>query len=339
MSNNLLMLVDDEAAIRESLAEFLSMSGFELCEAGSEDEAFVLAQKVHPSVVLSDMNLGNGGTGLSLFSRLKKDMAGAEEPSCILMTGFGSVENAIEAIRLGVDDYLLKPVNLDELKSAVNGGLARKSFRETSLSDPGAALADRFYHEVSSPLTVLRACLDMFADGRFGPLTMVQENKMEMVQKKMRQVLTVLRGFHSRIENAPSIAPLETLDPEALFREVQQLFFLDFERRGVNVVVSLPGRLPAVRVDRRQAVMLLEALIGYCLTVARFGMTLRIRWVQQSDSLGLQFHLLPWEMAANEKPFPLFSNPTMEAAGLALHTDLSSGLATLLFQQIARAPI
>jgi DNA-binding response OmpR family regulator len=336
-NNNTLLLVDDEDNVRESLAEYLGSAGFELRQAGSEEEALNLALQLRPSVVVSDLMLGTG-SGLSLFNRLKKELAGKDEPCCILMTGFGTVENAIEAIRTGVDDYLCKPINLEELNSAVRGGLARRRFKGSTgaADEASAALADRFYHEVSAPLTVLRAYLDMFAEGRFGPLTMVQENKMEVVKRNMQQVVKVLRGFHNRIEDAPVASQRELLDPAALLRELQQTFFLDFERRGVNVVLSLPASLPEVEADRRQARMLMEALIGNCLANARFGMSMHVRWIQGARELGLQFRLEPWSLGATEdRGFPAFSADALALGGLGLQSQPELGICTLSFFRLA----
>jgi DNA-binding response OmpR family regulator len=331
MLENSLLLVDDEPLLRESLAEYLSGAGFNLSQAATEEEAFEVALKTHPSVVVSDLMLGKG-SGLSLFSKIKKEMAGKEEPCCILMTGFGTVESAIDAIRVGVDDYLLKPVNLEELNSAVKGGMARRQFLKNSGSDPATALTDRFYHEVSAPLTVLRAYLDMFSEGRFGPLTMVQENKMEVVKRNMQQVVKVLRGFHHRIEDYPVHGKKEALDPAALLREVQQGFFLDFERRGVNVVLGIPSSLPTVIADRRQASMLMEAMIGNCLAKARFGMNMRVRWVQNPNDLSLQFRLEPWPHGeAQEKEFPAFDAEALAAGGLSFESHPDKGLSSLVF--------
>src|SRR5689334_20206391 len=111
MNGATLLLVDDEPLVRESLAEYLIGEGYELKVAESEDEALDLALKLHPSVVISDLMLGKG-SGISLFNKIKKESPGADDPCCILMTGHGTMDNAIEAIRAGVDDYLVKPVNL-----------------------------------------------------------------------------------------------------------------------------------------------------------------------------------------------------------------------------------
>jgi DNA-binding response OmpR family regulator len=327
-----LLLVDDEPLLREALAEFLKDSGFELLQASGEEEALGIALERKPDVVISDLNLGSRGSGLSLFSKLKKELGGADEPCCILITGFGTLENAVAAIRAGVDDYLVKPVKLEELSSALRGGVARRRFRSASLGDPGAALAERFYHEVSAPLTVLRAYLDMFAEGRFGPLAPVQEAKMEVLRKHMGQVLGVLRGFHHHIDGEPELGVRERLDPLALFRDVQQAFFLDFERRGVNVASALPPHLPMVEADRRQASMLMEAMIGKCLADARFGMTLHLHWVRRPNEVALQFRLEPWNGEEQREPgIPSFAPEQLASGGLALDFDEVSGLVSIVF--------
>ncbi len=322
MTSATLLLVDDEPLVRESLAEYLSGEGYDLRLAESEEEALDLALKLHPCVIISDLMLGKG-SGISLFNKVKKGMGKGEDPCCILMTGHGTMDNAIEAIRAGVDDYLVKPVNLGELSSAVNAGLNRKKFRHEADSGPGQEMVDRFYHEISAPLTVLRAYLDMFSEGRFGPLTSVQENKMTVIKRNMGQMVRVLRGFHRKPEAAESRPSLEAFEPGEVLREVQQNFFLDFERRGVNVVLALPSGLPKVEADRRQALLILEAIFGSCLTQARFGMTLRIQWQKTSGSLLLQFRLEGWKPeAGGEEPLiPAFDEKMLEAAGFRLHRE------------------
>jgi hypothetical protein len=238
----------------------------------------------------------------------------------------------VEAFRAGVDDYLVKPIKLEELGSAVRGGADRRRFRAAIKDNPGAALAERFYHEVSAPLTVLRAYLDMFAEGRFGPLAPVQEAKMEVLRKHMRQVLGVLRSFHHRIDGVPAQGGRERIDPLAIFRDVQQAFFLDFERRGVNVASALPPHLPMVEADPRQAAMLMEAMIGKCLADARFGMTLHLQWLKRPNEVALQFRLEPWNGEdQNEPGFPAFAPEQLAAGGLALDLDQVSGLVSIVF--------
>ncbi|HXC64816.1 MAG TPA: FHIPEP family type III secretion protein, partial [bacterium] len=109
-----LLLVDDEEGVREGLAEYLAMQGFDITEAAGEAEAWDLAQARPPQVVVSDMNLGKE-SGLSLLRKFKQAPPSGVEPFCILMTGYGTLDTAVEALRSGVDDLLTKPFSLQEL--------------------------------------------------------------------------------------------------------------------------------------------------------------------------------------------------------------------------------
>jgi ActR/RegA family two-component response regulator len=332
MSDNSLLLVEDEPLVRESLAEFLGGAGYDLSQASSEEEALQCARRKLPAVVVSDLMLGQG-SGLSLFARLRKEFSGKDEPCCILMTGFGTVDNAVEAIRHGVDDYLCKPVRLEELHSAVRGGLARRRFRIASRGDHADALLDRFYHEVSAPMTLLRAYLDMFGEGRFGPLSAIQSSKMESIRRNMQSVVGAMRASHLRRSELPPQSSRQTIDPGLLLGEVQKTFYLDFERRGVNVVMGLPSSLPRVEADLRQASMVMEAILGNCLVNARFGMTLRIRWIQAPEQLVLQLRLEGMEDALGslEPDLAAFDPAALAKGGLALESRPQDGLSELVF--------
>ncbi|HXC64041.1 MAG TPA: response regulator [bacterium] len=125
-----LLLVDDEEGIRESLAEYLALQGFDITVAAGEAEAWDLAQARPYPVVVSDMNLGKE-SGLSLIKRLKKALPFGVEPYCILMTGSGPQELAADALHDGMDDLLRKPFSLPELGRALDK--ARQRRRASSL--------------------------------------------------------------------------------------------------------------------------------------------------------------------------------------------------------------
>jgi DNA-binding NtrC family response regulator len=107
-----LLVVDDEAQARELLAGYLSDQGFEIKTAGDGYAALELYQSFFSPLALIDMKMPNM-SGLELMTRLK-----AINPfvQVIVLTAFGSLESAVEAMRAGAYDYLTKPVeDLDEL--------------------------------------------------------------------------------------------------------------------------------------------------------------------------------------------------------------------------------
>ncbi|HEV2146060.1 MAG TPA: HD domain-containing phosphohydrolase [Longimicrobiaceae bacterium] len=116
------LIVDDEPNIRALLRRALSGDGYELAEAPDAETAYAMLLAHGADVILSDLLMpGMKGTDLLRLAKAHDDSVGF-----IILTGVGSMENAIEALRLQADDYLLKPFNLDEVSLAVERALRHR---------------------------------------------------------------------------------------------------------------------------------------------------------------------------------------------------------------------
>ena len=123
MSGPSVLVVDDERTLARSIKAYLSESGYDAEVAGDAEHALDLLPKVRPDVVFADLRLP-GMSGITLMQRIHEfDKA----IPVIIMTAFGTIEGAVEAVKLGAFDYLKKPVDLEELK------LLADRARETSL--------------------------------------------------------------------------------------------------------------------------------------------------------------------------------------------------------------
>ncbi|WP_018231537.1 sigma-54-dependent transcriptional regulator [Thioalkalivibrio thiocyanodenitrificans] len=121
-----IMIVDDEFSVRRTLGMYLDLEGFRILEAADVPQARELLAANRVDVLVTDMRLGNdAGTSLLTFLREQGSDTGS-----IVMTGYGSIESAVEAMRLGAFDYLTKPVNPDELVLRVRKLLEQRSLRE-----------------------------------------------------------------------------------------------------------------------------------------------------------------------------------------------------------------
>ena len=116
-----LLVVDDEPDLRTLYELALLREGYEVDSAGSVAEAWEQLQVQRFHLVVTDMRLPDG-TGLDLLARL--DRAGRREKS-IVITAYGSAENAVEALKAGAYDYLTKPVDLRQFRAAIASALGR----------------------------------------------------------------------------------------------------------------------------------------------------------------------------------------------------------------------
>jgi two-component system NtrC family response regulator len=123
MAERVVLVVDDEEAQRRVLAGFLAKRGFTGLAASSASEALDLVRTRVVDLVLTDLKMP-GRSGLDLVAALRG--LNPEIP-VVVLTAFGTVETAVEAMKHGAADYLTKPVNLDELEVLVERLLAQRA--------------------------------------------------------------------------------------------------------------------------------------------------------------------------------------------------------------------
>ncbi len=116
-----LLFVDDEPVIRVTLAAILRNHGFEVSVAATVAEALQKITSEKFDVLLSDLNIGNQGDGLTVVSAMRRTQP---EAVTMILTGFPAFETALEAIRQQVDDYIVKPADIPHLVSAIESKLA-----------------------------------------------------------------------------------------------------------------------------------------------------------------------------------------------------------------------
>jgi DNA-binding NtrC family response regulator len=140
-----LLLVDDDPAILVALEFHFLRSNFEVRTAASAEEALGMLHEYRPDVVLTDVQMG-GMSGLELLDAVNQGMP---EVDVIVITGYEDMRTTIGAIRSGAYDYLVKPVDLDQLELVVNRCLRDRAARRRGTGNgngtaPGAAApADR----------------------------------------------------------------------------------------------------------------------------------------------------------------------------------------------------
>ena len=120
-----ILVVDDEANARTSLAEMLHDEGYDVESAADAFKALAKHEAFASHVVVTDIHMP-GKSGIELLNELK---AGDDPPAVVVMTAQGAISTAVEAMRAGAADYLQKPFELDELLVVIEKVLAERELR------------------------------------------------------------------------------------------------------------------------------------------------------------------------------------------------------------------
>lgn len=136
-ANGSVLIVDDEKVVRDSLAEWLAETGYQVSAAEDGYEALKIIHECPPEVVVLDMKMP-GMSGLEVMKSIKEN---DRKIGIIVITAYGSIDNAVEAMKLGASDYITKPFAPDRLEKSI-GKIIPFPLPEEEVKEPAKAEPD-----------------------------------------------------------------------------------------------------------------------------------------------------------------------------------------------------
>jgi len=130
MAEKTILVVDDDLVIRDCLTEFLKAEGFKTGAAATVKGAAAELEKQDYALVITEINLPDGD-GFQLLNIVKQNYP---QTVVVVITGYGTIESAVRAIKTGAYDYLTKPINDDELRLAVARAIKQQSLISENVS-------------------------------------------------------------------------------------------------------------------------------------------------------------------------------------------------------------
>ena len=120
-----ILIVDDDELIRKSLCEVLKMAGYDVIAAESGIDALDILKVQRCDVVVSDLKMP-GLDGIGLLKRIKEQI---DDTAVIIATSYGTIETAVEAMKFGASDYILKPIIDEEIKIVIREILSKRQIK------------------------------------------------------------------------------------------------------------------------------------------------------------------------------------------------------------------
>ncbi|RMD60429.1 sigma-54-dependent Fis family transcriptional regulator [Candidatus Parcubacteria bacterium] len=157
MTPKTVLIVDDEASVRTSLEKALGKAGYLTKTAKSGNEALKVLARHAVDVVLSDLKMPDGD-GFSLLREVKKKHSNTE---VILLTGYGTIEKAVEAMKEGAYDFITKPFKKAVVLGTVERALERQALRQENIYLKAQLGRDSFPSEIIGSSAALRQVMEM----------------------------------------------------------------------------------------------------------------------------------------------------------------------------------
>jgi ActR/RegA family two-component response regulator len=184
MSVTRILFVDDEEGIRITLPAILQAQGFQVRVAATVAEALVEISSREFDVLISDLNIGNPGDGFTVVSAMRRT-----QPNCVsfILTGYPAFETALQALRSQVDDYLLKPTDVQKLVGLIRTKLSdRRPYSPSTLKRVSTVLRD------SSPTITEEVLRRLSAIPAVAALPLSDSDLVDHVPEMIRQIAAQL---------------------------------------------------------------------------------------------------------------------------------------------------
>lgn len=183
-----ILIIDDENIILKSCLRILRNDNFLIDTASSGDEGLRLAGENNFDIVITDIKMP-GISGMDVLASLRKNKP---DVIVIIFTGFATVENAREALKMGAFDYIPKPFTKEELRSVVENAVkARGKQTDAGMLDLMAIVS----HEIKSPVSVVHTTADTLYKGYFGKLDAEQQKTIEKILRNCQYLEDIIRNY------------------------------------------------------------------------------------------------------------------------------------------------
>ena len=286
-----LLIVDDEEEIRENLSDFAEFKGFNVLQAGNGLQALEILESNKPDTIVSDLMMPQMG-GMQLLQELSRRES---DIPVVIMTAFGTMEYAIDAMKNGAADFLTKPIDLPYMLKVVDKILQRSAMQQ-KIKEQQMQLEDDLRHAAAIQRCLLSGPIEnshLSIHYRYEPLIAIGGDYLTIHQYSPQEVAIALYDVSGHGVSAALTANL-------VHNQLQQRLA---ERRPPSNVINLLNRFITSNIEKTSmfvtmAIVSLDLEEG-SMTVTNAGHPDLYLWRNQSESLeAISSHTPPVGMMA-----------------------------------------
>ena len=259
------LIIDDDEALQKSCSLVLSAEGYAIEQALDGLTGLDRYRQFQPDVVLVDLMMP-GVDGMEVL----KQLASLDPDNvAIVITGYGTIQSAVEAMKRGAYDFLPKPFSPDQLRIIVKRGLERRRFiKETArLRSEKEMMRNNFIsmvsHELRSPLAAIQQNLMAITGGFSGEISGDVHSTMLGMQSRIKALIALINDWLnlSRIESGEMIGCKGSVDLKSVLSEAVEILRPLADEKSITLNLDLSASVPPAVGDQETLRMLFVNLL------------------------------------------------------------------------------
>lgn len=301
-----ILLVDDEPGMRETLKDILVDEGYEVTIFASGKEAVKEIRKGLFDIVMVDLKLPDVG-GIEVMEEAKEVNP---ESAVIVMTGYASLESAVDALNRGAFSYIIKPFNMDEVKVVIKKAVhqirlfkenqnlidelqltRRKLEKAVKELENASQIKSHFLasmsHELRTPINAIIGFTDFLLEDH--TLNTAQKSDVERISINAQNLLRLIDEILdlSRIEAGKTRLVKEIVDIVPLVRKVIDTLRLAAEKKRIKIENQMSSPFPRVFVDPNRIMQVLANLVSNAIKYTKEGGKITLSAEEKGDALAI----------------------------------------------------
>lgn len=286
-----ILVVDDEKEIRDFLSKALTiLGGFKVEVAADGEEALRRINEDKFDLVLTDLKMPKID-GLQLIKEISQKRP---EILMVLMTGHGTIDSAIEAMKEGASDYITKPLNIDEMILRLKKVLVEKQrflkmkdyIEQLERANKELKRIDQVKsefvsiasHELRTPLASIKNAIQLILKGKTGEINEAQNKFLTMADRNINRLTNILNSLLdlSRIESGRINMKFQNVQLKDLIELTATSMQPQADEKSINIKLDIPQSLPDVYGDPEKIEQILVNLIGNAIKFTPNGGSIQV---------------------------------------------------------------
>ena len=278
--------------MRDSCYQALTKEGYRVETAVDAESGLRKVRELSPDIVLVDLKMPRvGGTEV-----LKEITAIDPTIVAVVITGYATVESAVEAMKCGAYDFLPKPFTPDELRIVTKRGLEKRrlSVEMEALRRENERMRENFVtvvtHEMRAPLVAVEQYLEVMLKEMAGDVTEKQKEILEHSRKRVEWLLTLVNEWlsMSRIQRGKIVESLETVKMRELLEESAALVKPQADEKDINIEIEVANGAESIEGDMDALSHVFMNLVSNAVKYNHEEGSVCVRAIDKDDSIAVE---------------------------------------------------